>query len=309
MKIVYVAKHDSGGNDDEGAITHALTVLGHRVEVLREVRGHNAHRLDGDFLLFHKWDRAADFLPRLKIPKVFWYFDMVGDGGDPTLAKRSAARVAWMQRVLPLVELGFCTDGDWVRYAEQWYGVKLRQLTQGFDERMLPHAIVGEGDEGRVNDVLFVGGRGGGRVRESFVQELEARYGQRFKHVPHGCYGPDLAKLIRASKVVVAPDGPTGEWYCSNRVYNMLGFGAFLVHPERRILEQQYDDRQDWEEILLYEDRREMFDMIDLYLKCLEERRRISRAGHERTVAEHTYKHRCAELVATVQKKLGVLNA
>ena len=51
MKIVYVAKHHSGDNDDEGAICYALEALGHEVVRFRENEGDRAIEEDGDFML------------------------------------------------------------------------------------------------------------------------------------------------------------------------------------------------------------------------------------------------------------------
>src|SRR5437762_2659363 len=104
MKILYVAKHGSGGNDDEGAITHALRVLGHEVDCVHEdydrrPTGVNPFARPRDLVLFHKWN-DFDQLRALSGPKCFWYFDLV-ECDDPSLRRRCRQRVEWMSRTIP----------------------------------------------------------------------------------------------------------------------------------------------------------------------------------------------------------------
>jgi hypothetical protein len=304
MRILYVAKHESGDNDDEGAIYHALTELGHEVDRIREVRGHRAPMLAdrADFVLFHKWEDTPT-MRAIKKPKVFWYFDLVRYP-DETLAGRNNLRATWMENVTKVVDLGFCTDGDWVN---QDTTGKLIRLTQGADTRV---AGLGEqhvcplcnGSWSAGTPVCFTGTRTGGRQRSSCVADLEARYGERFKIIT-GVHGRQLANLIRNAQIMVAPDGPATDHYWSNRVYLTLGFGGFLLHPYCQTLTEQYTDGK---EIILYRGRQDLFDKIDHYLTRPEEREWIRAAALKRTLAEHTYTHRCRTLIETVQRRLGL---
>ncbi len=292
MRIAYVAKHDSGGADDEGAVTHALTELGHDVQRLREEKGQFADRLGADFVLFHKW---SDFeaMSRLKTPKVFWYFDLV-DYRDPTLASRCLARMNWMKEATPLVELGFCTDGDWCDLDRSG---KLVQLCQGADGR-----IVRASPNPNNRKILFTGTSNGGTTRRSFVTEMERRWGGDFHHVQAGVYRESLRNLIAQSAVVVAPDGPVTAKYWSNRVYNALGFGAFLIHPYCDRLTLQYLPH----ELATYTDREDLHLKIEHYRNNIQQRCDVARAGYLRTVQEHLYTHRCKTLIETVQRRLGL---
>lgn len=305
MRIIYVAKHDSGGNDDEGAIAHALTQLGHDVQCLRESMGHKAYRLlPADLVLFHKWADLAS-LHKLPIPKVFYYFDLV-DWPDPTLESRCAARRKWMAEMTPNVALGFLSDGDWV--ARDTTG-KLVWLTQGADER-----VAGAGmNAGRCTlcnaswagtDLLFAGiGRGGGQGRVSFVEEMKSRYGRQFTHLEKGVHGRALADAVASARIVVAPDSPVSDRYWSNRAYLMLGFGAFLLHPYCERLTHHY---QDGREIVFYRTREHLHALIHHYLPWPDVRRQIAEAGLQRTLAEHTYTHRVRALIQTVQDRLSI---
>jgi len=55
LKILYVARHTCGLNDDEGAITYGLESLGHTVIKIQQDLGFEAQAIrDVDFCLFHK---------------------------------------------------------------------------------------------------------------------------------------------------------------------------------------------------------------------------------------------------------------
>lgn len=295
MRIVYVAKHGSGDNDDEGAIAHALRELGHEVILLQEHEGRQASRYSNcDFLLCHKWADVKG-LKRVSIPKVFWYFDLVSFP-DVTIEPRNELRRTWMRGVLPHVDLGFCTDGDWVK-ADQTG--KLVKLTQGADERFI----------GRVRprlvkpSILFTGGRNGGVARKSHIYEMEARYRGQFKVIEgkNRIHQRELAEIIAKYAITFAPDGPITDNYWSNRVYLMLGFGAFLLHPYIEALTQHYEDRK---EVVYYRSREECFDLVSYYLEHHGERNEIAQAGYERTKREHLYRHRCEELLRIVKERI-----
>ena len=303
MRIIFIAKHDSGGNDDEGAVYHALTSLGHDVQRLNEPRGYKFKRLlPADLVLFFKW-HDLDVLRTIEIPKVFWYFDLVEWHETPG---RSAARVAWMREVTPLVDIGFCTDGDWVAKNPE----KLVWLPQGADERVVGRGVAevkcatcGVASVQDPIDILFTGiGKGGGATRESFVAEMQLQYGKRFRHVPHGVHGSAMADLIARSKIVVAPDSPVTDRYWSNRVYNALGFGAMLLHPQCHGLLSQYT-RQ---ELQTYASREQLHDQIEHYLYAAPARYNHQEAGLARTLREHLYRHRCEELIRVVKERLGI---
>lgn len=294
MKIGYVAKHDSGGSDDEGAIVYALEKLGHEVLRLRESRGSRAHHLACDFILFHKWSDTLA-MKRCRVPLVFWYFDLV-DYPDPTLLHRNEQRKDWMRRITPLVRLGFCTDGDWV--SRDTSG-KLHVLRQGADERIVG---LGEPYPNVSYDILLTGIRaGGGRKRISFIDEMRKTYGDRFYHVQTGVYREELKRLIASSKIVVAPDGPVTDSYWSNRVYNALGFGAFLLHPYCRELVGEY---LPWKDFLFYANRDHLHQLIASSLAHPLSRKVVSDGGLAYTKEKHLYRHRCEELVRIVKEKL-----
>lgn len=299
MRILYIGNHEQGpsNNDDEGSITHALTQLGHHVERLREKNGHNALRASPhDMVLFHKWDNV-EMLRLLKengSKLVFWYFDLVNWPNDPTLAGRNRTRMGWMERTIPEVDLGFCTDGDWVN---QDQSEKLIRLTQGADNRVIGY---GSPDNQTAPALLFSGTPNGGRQRQSFVDEMQVNYRQSFNCV-RNVHGVALRDLIAASKICIAPDSPVTDNYWSNRVYITCGFAGLLLHPYCKTLAAQY---QEGSEIVFYRNRSEIHELIKFYLSRPETCKLISQNALYKTMREHTYVHRCEQLMDGVQRRL-----
>ena len=299
MKIVYVAKHGSGDNNDEDAISYALEKLGHEVVKIYEKSGTQAKFADGDFLLFHKWE-DYDTIARVKIPRVFWYFDLVRSNDPIFVEKRNHVREEWMRKVTPHCLLGFCTDGDWV--ADDETG-KMAHLLQGADER-----FVGPGKPGSVDvsPIVFTGLVENGLSRMTHVEQLRQRFGDRFDVVGDGGrrarrHGRDLADLLASTDIAIAPDGPNTHRYWSNRVYLTLGFAGFLLHPYCDHLTRHYEPDS---ELAYYSSRSELLEKIDYYLENPAERLRLRKAGYEKTLRSHLYRHRCAELVKKVEASL-----
>lgn len=294
MKILYIAKHNSGGNDEEGSIAWALEQLGHKVlRIPESLPPGRINPFDASIVLFHKWSRLVD-LRLVPIPKVFWYFDLV-EYPDPLLSSRNHTRRVWMNYNLQYVDLGFCTDGDWVAKDST---NKLVWLPQGFDGRRFgsPPRY-----DGKV-DVLFTGiSTGGGKARIDFVNEMKSRYGDRFLHVSRGTHGEALATLINSAKVVVAPSHPCTDRYWSNRVYLTTGYGGFLLHPFSHGLTSQYVRGS---ELVMYESQDELHGLIDRYVGDEQARREVATAGRTRTLLQHTYLHRCRTMMDVIKERL-----
>lgn len=303
MKILYIANHGQvNSNDDEGAITYTLRQLGHEVDLANQSAV--VHESDSfwdataryDLCLFHKWSEP-ELIRWVRCRKAFWYFDLV-DFPDPLIQRRCLQRIDWMRTTIPLVDLGFCTDGDWV---DRWPSEKLVWLTQGADER-----VVGRGAaiSPPICDVLFTGTVRGGLGRESFVADLRSRYGsRRFYHVQSGVHGRKMADLIASSRIVVAPDSPVTNRYWSNRVYNVLGFGGFLLHPYSKGLVDQVGYGRG---VVYYASRKDLYELVDLYLGPLKSARwGVAESGIETVRAGHLYRHRVESLIRTCQERLG----
>lgn len=312
MRILYIARHGEGDNDPEGAIEYALRVLGHEVVPIKERGVRYNIETSGiakrsDLCLFHKWDSQSELRyirQELGIPCVFWHFDLI-DAKDPSVADRSRLRIEWMNRIVPLVNLGFCTDGDWVSLYT--HSRKLHWLMQGADERVTGPGIAPLNASPSI-DILFTGTPvRNGTSRSEWVQWMRDTYGDRFRII-----GPDqrrgrivrrnLADLVASTKIVIAPDGPQTDRYWSNRVYLTLGFQGFLLHPYCEGLRQHYTIS----ELPMYQSRKTCEMLIDQFLQAPQYRADIARAGYERTMKEHLYRHRLQSMLSTIKERLGI---
>jgi len=294
MRIIHVARHGGHDNDDEGAISYALEQLGHSVVRLSESCSlEDVDSLDADFILCHKWENLP-LVSKTRHPVACWYFDLLFGDGDPRL--RMHLRRAWAGPMASVCTLMCCTDGDWV---SQDRTGKLRVLRQGADERK-----IGPGTSGRVRHKMVFTGVILGLRRRQFVKEVSGRYPL---HVVGGrgyydrVHGRDLADLLATYDIAVAPDSPVTDRYWSNRVYLTLGFGGFLLHPYAADLTKDYEPGS---ELVMYRNMDEFFELADYYLEHEDERRRIANAGYARTVSNHLYRHRCAELVKMMEERL-----
>ena len=293
MRILYTANTGAVANDDEGSITYALERLGHTVVRVPERGRFREKAKECDFVLFHHTNNFHELQNIRDTPKVFWYFDLIDWTRDETVKRRSEQRIRRMYKVTRISDLGFCTDGDWVK---QDSSGKLVRLTQGADERIMSYP---NNRESRIG-ILFTGNYKGGRARTSWYQAICKTYRTKFATRTRD-YREKLRDLIHQTCIVIAPDAPITDHYWSNRVYVALGFGAFMIHPYSKTLAAQYEEG---EEIIFYRNRVEMNHHIHYYLKHADSREEIALAGYMRTIKEHTYYHRCRTLIETVQERL-----
>lgn len=303
MRILYLAKHDAKDNEDEAAIAHALIALGHEVILVHENIKHrqpplNAYEVQADLCLFHKSENYRE-LADIRIPKVFWYFDLM-ESDDPTLKRRCEYRQNWLGMVLPHCLLGFMTDGDFVSRDRTG---KLRWLMQGADERRLGKGTRQLPD---IPPILFTGMIHHGERRARHVEHLQRRWRHQFGVMGdagprHRKHSRELADILCSAQVVLAPNGPSTDRYWSNRVYLTCGFGGFLLHPYCRGLLSGY---QHYQEIVYYTNQEDCDEKIDYFLRNPEQRASIAKAGYERTVKDHLYRYRVMELLKQVEERL-----
>src|SRR6202035_1514872 len=114
--------------------------------------------------------------------------------------------------------------------------------------------------------------------------------------------GNDLNRIYAGSKVAVGDTlCPNFAYphYWSDRVYETLGRGGMLIHPNIRGMSKSFKNRQH----LLYYTYGEFTQLrmlIDYYVTHGAEREKIHQAGHAHVKAHHTYRHRWATILETV---------
>jgi spore maturation protein CgeB len=99
---------------------------------------------------------------------------------------------------------------------------------------------------------------------------------------------------------MIAPKYPQTNKYWSNRVYNTIGRGGFMIHPYCKDMLEEFEDGVN---IVLYKNQKEMFEKIDYYLQNDEEREKIRIAGRDLVRSKYTYKDRVKTICEHLTKK------
>ena len=151
------------------------------------------------------------------------------------------------------------------------------------------------------NDVIFVGSKKyhqEWQYRPQLIDWLSDTYKNKFSHYGNGgiksLRGKELNILYSSSKIVVGdtlcidfkyPD------YWSDRVYETMGRGGFIIHPYVTGMEKEFEDKK---HLVFYEygNFKQLKELIDYYMEHDEERETIRKAGHELVKQNYTYKNR-----------------
>lgn len=149
-------------------------------------------------------------------------------------------------------------------------------------------------------DVLFVGSKGyhpEWPYRPQLINWLSENY-RGFRHWGGDgagtVRGRELNRLYGYSKVVVGDTlclNYNYPYYWSDRVYETLGRGGFIIHPYIQGMEEHFEDGK---HLVFYEygDFKQLKTLIDYYLEHDTEREKIRQQGHEHIKLNHTYKNR-----------------
>lgn len=295
MNILYIGKF-ANFFSTENYVSHALGELGHRIvklpyrdlKTLEQAVGIiRAHKID--MVLFSKpsnpiFKDLCKYCKRTKVTTVTWLWDLFfGFPGGRVFPKQ--ARYS---------DYVFSTDGghdiDWVNM-----GINHQVLRQGIhhpDAFMHPPKYK--------YDIVFIGNTyriAAYSERLSILGSLRKRYGRRFR-IECNIRGADLNKFLSQSRIVVGHsiDSPH---YWSNRIYEVLGRGGFLLHPHTEGLEEEFKEGVHY----VGYDRdnpNDLFAKIDHYLKATDEQEAIRERGHALVKEFYTYETRCRELIEKI---------
>lgn len=291
-KIIYFANHSNIGSDNsEKHIRYALEKLGHKVFCIDENNYTKQEVVeaskDAQLFLFHKagisdgmkFMRFVEILGSIVCPKVCWYWDKVW--GD---------REAVVENLLPYIDKLFLSDETWMR-RHNYENVSV--LRQGIGTEDNSPGIFKKELE---TEIAFVGQLYGDRA--DFLEKLTARYGDKVR-VFGNIFNRDLYDLMASTKIVVAPDSPSDDFYWSSRIYMILGSGGFLLHPKCDGLKKELKDKKHYVSYSSFDD---LCEQIDYYLENNKKRVSIQKAGFDYVVKNLNYETRC-------QTMLEILNS
>jgi hypothetical protein len=291
----------------------SLQALGHNVIKLQETKATSEEilkvALESDLFVWvhtHGWNTPGDLsmarvLKRIKaknIPTMTYHLDLwLGLGRESDLDK---------DPVYKYIDHFFTVDKQMADWFDKNTEVKGHYLPAGvFHEECYIKP------SRKILDVIFVGSKGYHQewpYRPKLVNWLQSTYKKRFRH-----YGRDGLKSIRgaelnsvyaATKVVVGDTlCPNFNYpsYWSDRIYETLGRGGFLIHPYISGLEKEFKDK---EHVVFYQynNFEQLNELIDYYLEHEEEREAIRQAGHLHVKQNYTYKNRWEQIL----KELGI---
>lgn len=317
MKITFLGNFNVSFTSETHHVK-SLESLGHTVVCLQEGQATAEMVLEqaneSDLLIAvhtHGWHTPG----RLTLAQVF---DLLKAGGIPT-ATYHLDLWKGLRREQDLINDDFYTHighfftvdklmADWFN---QNTNVKGHYLRAGvFDDE----CVMLEGDQNNAGfgaDVIFVGSRGyhpEWSWRPQLIDWLHKIYGHSFQH-----YGGDglgvvrgfeLNQLYANSKVVVGDSLVLGfeyPYYWSDRVYETIGRGGFLLMPEITGLRDEFTEAE--LATFRFGDFDDLKKKVDFYLANDSYREAMKRNGFNRVKNNYTYRHRWQ----TVLTELGFL--
>lgn len=127
----------------------------------------------------------------------------------------------------------------------------------------------------------------------------------RAKH--HGeAWGLNMYNVLANSKISLNRHIDAAENNANNmRLYESTGVGTMLLTDMKDNLHELFEIGK---EVVTYKTKEELLEKITYYLAHDDERKRIAKAGQERTLKEHTYEHRMKEVSDILEKSLATKN-
>lgn len=183
---------------------------------------------------------------------------------------------------------------DWFNENTQVKGHYLRAGV--FEEE----CVMLEPNQEPLNDIIFVGSKGyhpEWQWRPQLIEWLAETYGDRFKHFGGDglgiVRGTELNQLYANTKVVVGDSLVLGfnyPDYWSDRVYETLGRGGFLLMPKIKGLDTEFDEH----ELATFEfgNFDNLKQQIEFYISNDIYRQTMQRQGFNKVKNNYTYVHR-----------------
>lgn len=114
-------------------------------------------------------------------------------------------------------------------------------------------------------------------------------------------WGLEMYQILARSKITLNHHGDIPPYASNMRLYEATGVGTLLITDWKENLHELFEPDK---EVVAYRSADECAELIQYYLDHEAEREAIARAGHQRTLKDHTYFRRMAELVDIVSTYL-----
>jgi hypothetical protein len=297
-KIIYLGKKDRQHKEIEDGVMDSFKLMGYKVELFDD-QNYNPEEVinackGAKLFLFHKGgfstkgdsdmynsiDKLTYTLNKIECPRVLWFVDKV-----------YMEREILIDRIIDFVDYSFFTDETFLRRHKIPNGFSLKQGCQ-------IKRFKGKKNPAFECDVAFIGDIYG--ERQMFVKALGQLLGDKFRTYS-SVYDKDFADLCKSARVIISPNYPMDDFYWSNRIYDVLGNGGFLFHPDLEglkgtgILEgQHFIGYSNWLDI---EDKLEYL----LSPKANKLIKSVTKQGQKEVITNHTYLTRCRKIIEIVK--------
>lgn len=301
MKVLYVGNFSQTWHT-ESHVAKDLEALGHSVQRITWMKSRAGYDDDVDVVIVQggglpDTDAARTWIRSWHVPTITYHLDVYA--GLPRA--NVVGRDAWW----------YC---DTVCTADGSPAMAALCRSYRIAHHWLPGACVssectpGNVRPGYAHDVVFVGGGQGyphlnvWPWRRELVNGLQQRYGNRLGLYPFPSrgriHGADLNDLYASCRVVVGDSLwlPGMENYWSDRYYETVGRGGFLVAPDVPGIRDHFTDGK---HLALYEHQNldHVFALVERYLDDCGARDQIRGDGQAHVRANHTYQQRGAQLL------------
>ncbi|MFC1624610.1 glycosyltransferase [Candidatus Omnitrophota bacterium] len=148
-------------------------------------------------------------------------------------------------------------------------------------------------------DVGFVGAISDAplhKTRRRFINEIRKRYSLKASNAVRN----NIAEFYSHSKTVFGSSDFDYELYTSNRFFVALGCGACYITKKFKGIELLAENKK---HLLWFEDKEELFDILDYYLSHDREREKIRRSAAKLALEKHTYLHRMKNIFDILEGK------
>jgi glycosyltransferase involved in cell wall biosynthesis len=293
--------------------TKTLESMGHQVIKLQESEATSEdvlnNAISSDLFVWvhtHGWNTPGRIamqdtlleLKKLNIPSMTYHLDLwLGLNRQKDLRRKP---------VYQYIDHFFTVDSKMADWFNSNTSVKGHYLPAGVYDKECTYTRAAPGEE-----VIFVGSKTyhpEWPYRPKLINFLSQTYGARFNlygREGRGIVrGHELNNLYASTKVVVGDTlcpNFTYPDYWSDRIYETLGRGGFLIHPYIKGLEKEFEDKK---HVVFYEYNNldQLKQLVDYYLEHEEEREEIRKSGHELVKNNHTYKNRWEHILKEILK-------
>lgn len=301
MKIFYIAKFPNVY--DEESIAKGFEELGHTVVRVNEQAYSNydyirmIEKEQPDFVLCAKLEvkdggkKLIELLKQRKIKTVSWTFDLYMGYVREKLIKDSP--FFWTDYV-------FTSDGGHEKEFKEM-GINHFVLRQGIGKEY--NYLVAK-EEKYKHDLVFVGGVNHHyQYRQEMLAFLKKSYNLKWYGMRNTweIRGHELNKLYSSAKIIIG-DSVYSPHYWSNRIYETIGRGGFIIHPEIEGLDKEFIPYKHYVPYKIgdFEGLRKK---IDYYLKNKEKRDKIRIVGMNYCNKKYNYKKRCQKMLEVLSER------